>query len=293
MKTSKHSCTSRLATAVTALTMACAPMAHAKEKDTDHPMLSGMPGYRISDKSHKAFGTLPDAGLMYCAPSRRCNTSDTGFSAEGKLVAEGEVTVIRYETKGDGSTLTVARNYEAAIQSIGGKKITWMDGHEGVQAFLVDKEGRRTWVVLDNLFKSNYKLTFIEERKMQQVVTAHQMASAIQQQGFATLYVQFPTNSAAIQPEAKPAITEVVALLAKDTSLKISVEGHTDNVGNAAANKKLSQDRAASIVKALVDAKIDSQRLQAKGWGSEVPVADNRTEEGRTKNRRVELVKIK
>lgn len=64
-------------------------------------------------------------------------------------------------------------------------------------------------------------------------------------------------------------------------------------MGNAAANKKLSQDRAASIVKALVDAKIDSQRLQAKGWGSEVPVADNPTEEGRAKNRRVELVKIK
>ena len=95
MKTSKHAFTFRLFTVIIALTMACAPMAHAKEKDTDHPMLSGMPGYRISEKSHKAFGTLPDAGLMYCAPSRRCNASDTGFSAEGKLIAEGEVTGIR------------------------------------------------------------------------------------------------------------------------------------------------------------------------------------------------------
>ena len=269
-----------------ALTSACAAA-------QDHPLLTGMPGYIVESRNHIAFGSLPGAGLMYCAPSRKCNASDTGFNAEGKLIAEGEITALRYETKGDGQTLAVARNYESAIQSIGGRTVTWNEGHEGTHIFLVEKDGRRIWVVLENYFKSNYKLTYIEEKKMQQVVTANQMADSIRQQGFATLYINFPNNSAAIAPDAKPAINEIVALLAKDKSLRISIEGHTDNVGNAPANKKLSHDRAAAVVKALIDAKVDGQRLQAKGWGSEAPIADNRSEDGRAKNRRVELVKLK
>ncbi|WAC74231.1 OmpA family protein [Roseateles sp. SL47] len=259
----------------------------------DHPLLSGMPGYTIESRKHIDFGTLPDAGLMYCAPSKKCDATNPGFSAEGKLIAEGEVTVIRYETQGAGGTLPVARSYEAAIRSIGGRKVTWSEGHEGTQIFLIEKDARRTWVVLENYFKSNYRLTYIEEKPMQQVVTANQMANAIRQQGYATLYIVFPNNSAAIQPDAKPAINEIVALLATDKSLRLSVEGHTDNVGSASANKKLSQDRAASVVKALIEAKVDSSRLQAKGWGGEAPIADNRNEEGRAKNRRVELVKLK
>ena len=86
---------------------------------------------------------------------------------------------------------------------------------------------------------------------------------------------------------------EVVALLKADSVLRLSIEGHTDNVGNAVTNKTLSQARAQSVVKALVASGIDAKRLQAKGFGSEVPVADNRSEEGRAKNRRVELVKLK
>ncbi|MDD0812881.1 OmpA family protein [Curvibacter sp. RS43] len=278
--------------AIIALTVA-GTFCRADAATQDQTLLSGMPGYKIESSKKTGFGTLADAGLMYCAPSRKCNATDIGFNAEGKLIAEGEVTAIRYETKGEGSTLAVARNYEAAIQSAGGRKVTWNEGHEGTQIFLLEKEGQRTWVVLENYFKTRYKLTYIEEKKMQQVVTANQMATAIGQQGYATIYINFANNSALIQPDAKPALNEIVALLANDKSLRLSIEGHTDNVGNAVANKKLSQDRAINVVQALIDAKVDSKRLQAKGWGSEAPIADNRNEDGRAKNRRVELVKLK
>ncbi|HEU0289221.1 MAG TPA: OmpA family protein, partial [Burkholderiales bacterium] len=74
-------------------------------------------------------------------------------------------------------------------------------------------------------------------------------------------------------------------------SLSIAVEGHTDNVGQATANKALSEQRARSVMNAIVAVGIDPKRVSAAGFGQERPIADNRSEEGRSKNRRVELVK--
>lgn len=265
----------------------------AQAAGQDHPLLSGMPSYEVDSREVVEYGMYRGQTEFQCAPSRQCNASDPGFGPTGKLVAEGKVTTLRYSNKGNGQTLAVTRNYEAAIKSIGGRKLTWQDGYEGEQIFLVDQGGRRTWVVLENSYAPSYKLTFIEQKAMAQVVTAGQLADAINKQGFATLYINFDNNSAVIKPEAKPAVDEIAALLARDKTLRLSIEGHTDNVGNAAANKTLSQARAASVVKMLVASKVDDKRLQSKGFGSEVPVADNRSEEGRAKNRRVELVKLK
>jgi OmpA-OmpF porin, OOP family len=80
-------------------------------------------------------------------------------------------------------------------------------------------------------------------------------------------------------------------MMKTDPSMKISIEGHTDNVGNAAANKTLSANRAKAVMDALVTKGIDKTRMSYTGWGQEKPVADNNTEEGKTKNRRVEIVK--
>ena len=74
--------------------------------------------------------------------------------------------------------------------------------------------------------------------------------------------------------------------------MKLEIQGHTDNVGAAAANLKLSQDRAAAVKAYLVqNLKADGARLTTAGLGDTKPVADNKTEEGRGQNRRVELVK--
>ena len=98
---------------------------------------------------------------------------------------------------------------------------------------------------------------------------------------------------AELKPDGTAAVAQIVALLKQDRSLKLSIEGHTDNVGNAAANKKLSQARADAVMQAVIAGGTSASRLSAKGFGQEVPVADNRTEEGRAKNRRVELVRVK
>jgi outer membrane protein OmpA-like peptidoglycan-associated protein len=106
-----------------------------------------------------------------------------------------------------------------------------------------------------------------------------------------TLYINFDTNKATIKPESKPIVDQIVVLLKDNFGLNVSIEGHTDSTGIPAKNKTLSQERAQSVVNALVAAGIDKKRLSAVGWGQEKPMADNKTEEGKAKNRRVEIVK--
>jgi outer membrane protein OmpA-like peptidoglycan-associated protein len=94
------------------------------------------------------------------------------------------------------------------------------------------------------------------------------------------------------QPESAQAIGEIAKLLTADPGLKIHVVGHTDNVGGVDNNIKLSQERAEAVLQALVrDHAIAPSRLRSYGCGQFAPVASNDTEEGRAKNRRVELVK--
>jgi outer membrane protein OmpA-like peptidoglycan-associated protein len=109
----------------------------------------------------------------------------------------------------------------------------------------------------------------------------------------ATQGILFDTGSDRIKPESTPTLKEIGAMLQAHPELKLSVEGHTDNVGAAVDNLKLSEARAAAVMAALIkDHAIDAGRLQAKGLGSAKPVALNATAEGRQNNRRVELVKI-
>ncbi|GLQ91542.1 OmpA family protein [Dyella acidisoli] len=86
-------------------------------------------------------------------------------------------------------------------------------------------------------------------------------------------------------------VAQIVALLKANPNLKISVDGHTDNVGSPAANKALSLQRAKAVMQAVVKQGIDASRLTARDFGQEAPIADSRIEEGRAKNRRVELTK--
>jgi outer membrane protein OmpA-like peptidoglycan-associated protein len=109
----------------------------------------------------------------------------------------------------------------------------------------------------------------------------------------ATQGILFESGSDRIKPESTPTLKEIGEMLKAHPELKLSVEGHTDNVGNPADNLKLSEARAAAVIAALVKNQgIDAGRLQAKGLGSTKPVALNTTAEGRQNNRRVELVKI-
>lgn len=103
--------------------------------------------------------------------------------------------------------------------------------------------------------------------------------------------ITFDMGKATIKPESMSEINRIKNLMAEDESINFEVQGHCDNTGSAATNDKLSQQRAEAIVAKLVELGISKDRLTAVGKGSSEPIADNKTDEGRAKNRRVEFVK--
>ncbi len=107
--------------------------------------------------------------------------------------------------------------------------------------------------------------------------------------GMALKNILFETNAFKLQPSSFTELDKLVTLLSENNSLQIEIGGHTDNIGNAADNLKLSTNRAKAVVEYLVSKGIASERLRYKGYGSSQPVADNSTEAGRAKNRRTEI----
>jgi outer membrane protein OmpA-like peptidoglycan-associated protein len=137
----------------------------------------------------------------------------------------------------------------------------------------------------------SYKLWIVEVAAMQQVVSANKLLEELNRNGFIALYINFDTGKWDLKADGRATVAEIVTMLKGAPAMKVAIEGHTDNVGQAAANKSLSEKRAQSVMAAIVAGGVDAKRLSAAGVGQERPIADNRSEEGRAKNRRVELVR--
>jgi len=99
----------------------------------------------------------------------------------------------------------------------------------------------------------------------------------------------FDTGKATLQPASKDQLSDVAAILKAYPKVHVRIGGYTDNVGDKAANVKLSEERAANVESEPVQLGIDKSRLDSKGYGEEHPVASNDTEEGRAKNRRISM----
>ncbi len=123
-------------------------------------------------------------------------------------------------------------------------------------------------------------------------VNASEMAKKIASTGSVALYgIYFDFNKADLKPESNATLDQIAQLLKNDAALKLLVVGHTDNVGTFDFNTGLSQRRAASVVAALTGKYgIAKARLSPIGVSFAAPVASNKTDDGRAKNRRVELV---
>ncbi len=102
--------------------------------------------------------------------------------------------------------------------------------------------------------------------------------------------IRFKKNKAEVDPACDKTMRYIASLIKETPGFHVQVDGHTDNVGKPESNKKLSQDRAEAVVRYLVKKKgVNPKRLSAKGWGDTQPIADNKTEKGRAKNRRVDF----
>ncbi len=163
-----------------------------------------------------------------------------------------------------------------------------------VNTWLIRRNDRQIWVHFTST-TAGANWTIVETKPFEQTATllpAAKLRDALTKDGKATIQVHFATDRADILPASQPQIGEVAALLKQDSSLRLGVNGHTDDSGSADHNRTLSSARAKSVVAALVAAGIASARLEAKGFGADRPVADNATEAGKARNRRVELVRL-
>jgi OOP family OmpA-OmpF porin len=252
-------------------------VASGQEKDAkdcqDHPLISRMNNYYISS-CEKSFNSFEF------------------YVKDGTKTLEGDRTRIQYylrEGKQQPSFLQIRRNYINAVKNIGGVAL-YDDDRRGT--FKVTKGGKEAWISLEAFNEGrNYDLVILELAPMTQEVTADAMYSALNKDGFMALYINFDTGKSNIKPESMAIIEQIAALLKAHSELKVSIEGHTDNVGTPQSNKTLSTQRAKSVMNAVVQKGVAATRLTALGWGQEKPVADNRSEDGKAKNRRVEIVK--
>ncbi|RMX04865.1 OmpA family protein [Corticibacter populi] len=266
--------------------------AHAGE-----PLLPALPGYTLSSTKQENAAGYPEAMMerFWCTENTYCDGKAPGFDEEGHLVVEGTLAQFVFSENPTDTRLSeqaINRNLDAALRQAGAELLTAVPDSMPMHVYLLKKPGSSTWIVTEVNYSSSYKLTQIEQKEAGQLISANQLRQSIETQGFATLHINFDNNKADIRSDAAPALQEVAQLLKQDPQLRLAVQGHTDDVGTAAANKALSQRRAESVVATLVQAGIDAARLRAEGHGAEQPVQDNRSEAGRAANRRVELVKL-
>lgn len=242
------------------------------------------------------FNRMPNTVIGEC--SSNYDEMDVPISTEKSEKKEGTKTSIQYNYALEEATapsfFQIVKNFENAIVKTGGKRI-YYSKEAGVATLLTKSGGKDVWVVVNDFGggkKGNFELITLEIEGMKQDINANDMLEAINKNGSIALQINFETGKSAIKPESENIVEQIAEMLKSDLSLKVSIEGHTDNVGIAASNKSLSENRAKAVVAALVAKGIDKSKLSAKGWGQEKPIADNTTEEGKAKNRRVEIVKL-
>jgi OmpA-OmpF porin, OOP family len=256
---------------------------------------------------------------------------DRHYFIVGKKVIpqEGKMGLFQYNLENPPSgrkwtEIEFLRNYDNAIKALGGREIsaaqydealfaTVNGGRDEIEkfrhatapadrraehhAYLIRQGGKEYWIHVSagaTIPVMGY-VTVLEKQGMQSSIAfldAEAMKKELDAKGKVTLYINFDTNKATLRPDAQPIMDEINKLLTADGALKLSIEGHTDSDGSAEHNRQLSTSRARAVFGALVGLGVDPTRLSSKGFGPDKPIADNGTDDGKAKNRRVELVKV-
>lgn len=252
-----------------------------EEGSKDPDLFTRMPGFHIARYEFLEF-----------------NQYEFQIAASKKQTVEGSHTMVVYHAN-EGVThpsgLQIMRNYVNAAKAIGGEEIyAFEDGGTRYSIIRVIKDDKEVWTEVSGANNGMYNVQIVAKQLMKQAVTANAsaLASSIKETGRVVVTgIYFDTDKAELKPASEPALAEIVKMLKADAALKVFVVGHTDNVGLFAHNVKLSQDRATSVINELVTKHgIAASRLTPFGAGPTAPVAANKNEEGRAKNRRVELV---
>ncbi|NWF97360.1 MAG: OmpA family protein [Nitrospirae bacterium] len=292
------------------LTIIMSAMALAQEDAEgckDHPLFNRMPNYYLYNCEQVEFGSMK---FPVGKPDSKNDNKIKSETVEGKIMA------FYYYLKDEAvkaSGLQIMRNFQNAAKQNGGiilaeypgwcegeyeygnninsGAIPWANGCTNWSTTIkMAKDNKEVWLFVSQT-DEGYNMVIAEKEAMKQDIQANEMFDKLNKEGFIALYINFETGKADIKPESQKIIDQIVQMMKDNPGLRISIEGHTDNVGTAEFNQKLSENRALAVMNVIIEKGIDKSRLSSKGWGATKPVADNKTEEGKAKNRRVEIVK--
>ena len=261
------------------------------------PVFAQTPGVDENDcKPSPLMSRMPGCGVWECS-KKDFDAFDVVINKAGEAkTLEGEVEHMKFVCPASASQLQLQRNAEAALRK-SGYTIVYSGKHQNHDNPVVTAQKGAQWIQVQtaqfNEFPT-YEQTAILVKEMAQEMTAsaQAMSDAIAKSGRLDVYgITFATGQAAITPASDQVLSDVHAVLAANSDWRLRIEGHTDNVGDKAANLKLSSARAAAVAAWLTGKGIDATRLSVAGLGDTQPVADNATEDGRARNRRVVLVK--
>lgn len=318
-----------LAALAFAITAASVVSAKDIEGSKDHPLIGRYKGstivyYKTSDFDEAALLQAPhDYGTLL----EKNATTDRSGSEWLKI--EGRVTEIRYELPQDRSSLEVIRNFETALKAKGfavvfacadkacftgsmqdlyllGEQLDPTNGistaYSGRARYLLAKLDRPEGAVYASIIAGEDQanrvafVKVVETKEMEgdkiEVIKAEEMKATIDSGTSVNIYgIQFDFDKDTLRPDSTPTLDEIAKLLNDNPELRLNIVGHTDDKGAADYNLSLSQRRAAAVVAALVSQyAIDAARLTSEGAGMMKPLVPNDTDEGRAKNRRVELI---
>lgn len=247
------------------------------------PLFSGLANHSIQECITREFDKLE----IYT------KDKSNGYTKSEKT---GEYMKVNFSFDGDfqkrPSALQIYQNYANAITKVGGE-VLYNSENSGVYGKL-KKAGDTYWVKVYTDGSGFYSQETIKEASMRQdvVMTAQEIGDAINAEGRVVFYgIYFDTDKAVLKPESAPTLTSIADYLKQHSGTKVFVVGHTDNTGAYAKNLSLSRDRANAVVNELVTKYgVNKAQLIAEGVSSLSPMASNSTEEGKAKNRRVEIV---
>ncbi len=276
---------------VLAACLAALPLRARAEPDEegchDSPLVTRIPGAWIASCDRKDYDEV------------EVNAFETAGSEPKTSIFSGTTTRIRYQVPKSKSVIQIIRNYQNALKQAE-FTLAWESERDGSEmSTMLVRKGRSPAMVLlavelpRGWDESDVQLTIVEQGRMDQQVEVDPSAlrEQLDKQGHVAVYgIQFDTGKAAITSAGETVLSAVERLLLDDPELKLRIEGHTDNQGSG--NLELSKKRAEAVRRWLVQRGTKEKRVTAAGYGDGKPVADNSTEEGRARNRRVELVKL-
>jgi outer membrane protein OmpA-like peptidoglycan-associated protein len=180
------------------------------------------------------------------------------------------------------SNLMFLTVYKPALLKAGWDLLNESNGADASLLAHYTKDGRNIWAYLHN-DANGYAIDVAD-------LGALDLNAGLKKSCHIALYgALFDFNKSTLLPASDPVLQKVADLLAKDPALKVEIQGHTDNVGGDAYNQTLSEARARAVMDWLIKHGTKAGRLTAKGYGKTRPVADNNSDAGRAKNRRVEI----